>query len=37
MTDSPLGLSSREAAARLADYGPNEIAPAHIVQGSSVT
>jgi Mg2+-importing ATPase len=27
MTDSALGLSSREAAARLADYGPNEIAP----------
>jgi Mg2+-importing ATPase len=27
MTDSALGLSSREAAARLADNGPNEIAP----------
>jgi Mg2+-importing ATPase len=27
MTDSPPGLSSREAAARLAEYGPNEIAP----------
>lgn len=27
MADSPAGLSSREAAARLADHGPNEIAP----------
>lgn len=27
MADSPAGLSSHEAAARLADYGPNEIAP----------
>src|SRR5689334_17643295 len=27
MADPPLGLSSREAAQRLADHGPNEIAP----------